>query len=127
MVSLSDIQIGSIVLNMIEGIPSYISGCTLWNMVDMEVFNAEQYTGNSIGITAIAEMYQPAIISLTASSVLKMMEMQGADVSSISLGDFSISKGANSSSSSTSQSMREDGLMKLDNIGAAFSYYKSNG
>lgn len=124
--NLTNVQIGSIVLGMVEDVPSYISGAILWNMVDNERIFSEVYTGDTIG-TSIAETYQPAIISLTAASVLRMMEMQGADVSNLKLGDFSVSKGASSSTSITSEKMKEDGIMKLGMIGQDINFYKALG
>ena len=125
--TLTDIQVGSIVLNMIENVPSTISGATLWNITDNEIYYAENFTGDTIGTTAIAQEYQPAIISLSAASVLRMMEMTGADVSNIRLGDFAISKGASSSSSTTAEALREDGLNKLQALGEVCNYYKALG
>ena len=125
--NLSNIQIGSIVLNMVEGIPSTISGATLWDMVDNEVYFAEQLTGDSISTSTIANKYQPAIISLTVASVLRMMELQGADVSSIHLGDFSVSKGRGSSTETIAEKMVEDGIRKLEVLGNKIGYYKALG
>ena len=127
MSSLTDIQIGSIVLGMVENVPVSLSGAVLWNMVDNEVYYAERFIGTSIGTTAIAETYQPAIISLTAAAIVRMMEMQGADVSNLRLGDFSVSKGSSSSTAITSEKLREDGLRKLENLGMEVNMYKSNG
>lgn len=124
--NLTNIQIGSIVLGMIEDVPTTISG-TVTNMVDNEVFNAENLTGNSINVSGIEEKYQPAIISLTAASVLRMMEMQGADVSSLRLGDFSVGKGASSSTSSAADKLREDGIRKLEALGYEVNFYKALG
>lgn len=125
MTNLSYTEIGSIVLNMIENIPITISGI-LPTLISNEVYFAEKVTGMSIG-TSVANEYQPAIISLTASSILKSMELEGADVSSIHLGDFSISKGQGSNVSSASDKYREDGLNKLRVIGELFTYYKALG
>ncbi len=124
--NLTSVGIGSIVLNMIEDVPTTISGTTLWNMVDNERFYAEQLTGDNIG-TSIGEKYQPAIISLTAAAVLRMMELVGADVSNIRLGDFSVSKGANSSTSIMSDKLREDGIRKLEVLGHTMDFYKALG
>ena len=122
--TLTNIQVGSIVLNMVENVPATISGATLWNIVDNERFNATNQTGVSIG-TDIPEIYQPAIISLSASAVVGLMELQGADVNSVKLGDFTINKGGQSNTSITAQSLREDGLTKLNNLGISFEHYKS--
>ena len=124
--NLTSVGIGSIVLNMIEDVPTTISGTTLWNMVDNERFYAEQLTGDNIG-TSIGEKYQPAIISLTAAAVVRMMELVGADVSNIRLGDFSVSKGANSSTSIMSDKLREDGIRKLEVLGHTMDFYKALG
>ena len=122
--TLTNVEIGSVILNMVENVPATISGATLWNIVDNERFNATNQTGVSIG-TDIPEIYQPAIISLSASAVVGLMELQGADVNSVKLGDFTINKGGQSNTSITSQSLREDGLTKLNNLGISFEHYKS--
>ncbi len=126
MVTLDNVGIGSVVLNMIENVPITISGATLWNIVDNERFNAQNLTGDTINAN-IQEKYQPAIISLSASAVVRLMEMTGADVSSIRLGDFNIKKGGQSNTAITSASLREDGIAKLDNLGFVFSYFKALG
>jgi hypothetical protein len=125
--TLTDIEIGSVVLGMIESIPSTISGAVLWNMVDNEVYFAEQLTGDSISTTSIGQVYQPAIISLTAASVLRMMELVGADVSNIKLGDFSVNKGQGSSTSTMADKMAEDGIRKLEVLGNKVNFYKALG
>ncbi len=126
MITLDNVGIGSVVLNMIENVPITISGATLWNIVDNERFNAQNLTGDTINAD-IQEKYQPAIISLSASAVVRLMEMTGADVSSIRLGDFNIKKGGQSNTAITSASLREDGIAKLDNLGYVFNYFKALG
>ena len=126
MVNLTNVGIGSVVLNMIEDVPLTISGATLWNMVDNERLFAESYTGATIG-ASIGEIYQPAIISLTAASVLRSMEMVGADISNIRLGDFTVGKGASSNTSVASEKMKADGIYKLEILGQTAPYYKALG
>lgn len=121
--SLNNVQIGSIILNMVEDVPTTISGTTLWNMVDQERYFAEQFTGDTIG-TSIADKYQPAIISLTSASIIKLMEMQGLGTKSVKIGDISITKGI---SESTSKNLREDGIQKLENLGQSILSYKALG
>lgn len=125
MANLSYTEIGSIVLNLIENVPVTISG-VLSTLISNEVYFAEKVTGLSIG-SSVGDEYQPAIISLTTSAVLRSMELEGADVSSIHLGDFSVSKGQGSNVSSASDKFREDGLNKLRVVGELFTYYKSLG
>ncbi len=126
MVNLTNVGIGSVVLNMIEDVPATISGATLWNMADNERLFAEKYTGANIG-ESIADQYQPAIISLTAASVLRSMEMVGADVSNIKLGDFTVGKGASSNVASAGDKMKADGMMKLEMLGQNTNYFKALG
>lgn len=127
MVNLSDIQIGSVILNMIENVPSTISGTTLHNMIDQEIFFAERFTGDNISIDSVGDVYQPAIFSLSAASVLRMMEMQGSDSSKLKLGDFTVEKGANSPAAWTSEQARADGIIKLENLGQQINFFKANG
>ena len=127
MAALSNVGIGSVILNMVENVPTTISGATLWNMIDQEIYFAEQFTGNTIGTTSVANVYQPAIISLASASVMNMMELTGADVSSLKLGDFTVGKGATSNVSSAGAKMKEDGMEKLRNLGQSISFYKALG
>ena len=111
---------------MIEDVPNDLSGI-ITTFVDNEVFFAEQLTGDNIGTSSIADRFQPAIISLTASAVVRMMEMTGADVSNIRLGDLNVGKGANSPASITSMKLREDGIRKLENLGFKLNFFKALG
>lgn len=124
--NLTDVQVGSVVLTMVEDVPSDISGI-ITTFVDNEVYFAEQLTGDNISVSSIGEKYQPAIISLTASAVVRMMEMTGADVSSLRLGDLNIGKGASSPATVTSTKLREDGIRKLENLGFKLNYFKALG
>lgn len=124
--NLTNIEVGSVVLTMIEDVPNDLSGI-ITTFVDNEVFFAEQLTGDNIGTSSIADRFQPAIISLTASAVVRMMEMTGADVSNIRLGDLNVGKGANSPASITSMKLREDGIRKLENLGFKLNFFKALG
>lgn len=124
MATLNNVGIGSVVLNMIENVPSSISGATLWNIVDNERFNAQNQTGVTIS-SDISEKYQPAIISLSASAVVRLMELTGIDATSMRLGDFNVNKGGQSNTAITSAALREDGMNKLQNLGFTFDYYKA--
>ena len=125
--NLTNIQIGSVIINQIDNFPTALSGAPLWNIINNEIYHVENFTGDSISVTSVGETYQPAIFSLSAAAVLYMMEMQGADVSNIRLGDFSVSKGASSSTSVTSEKLREDGLSKLNALGQEVNVSKALG
>lgn len=119
--ALTNAEIGSIVYSMIAGIPVGVSG-VLTTLVNQQVYFAEQYTGNTIGTTAIAEMYQPAIIDLTASQVLSLMEAQGIGTKSVSIGELSLTKGMVDGTSAAFKTM---GIEKLKAIGTKMNYYQT--
>ncbi len=121
MVSLSNIEIGSVVYNLIDNIPTGISG-TLPYLVEQEVRNAENFTGDSIGITAISNTYQPAIVSLTIGNVLGLMESQGMGTKAVSIGELKISKGI---VEGTSKSFTKRGYDKLALLGQETKFYQT--
>lgn len=124
--NLTNVQVGSIVLTMIEDVPNDISGI-ITTFVDSEAFFARRLTGQTVNVSAINEDFQPAIISLTASSVVRMMEMRGIDVSSIRLGDLNVGKGAGTPAKITSIMLKEDGIRKLENLGFVLNHFKALG
>lgn len=123
MATYTSAQIGSIVYNLIENIPVGISGLLVGGtIVDQQVYFAEQFTGNSIGTTAIAEVYQPSIISLTTSNVLSLMEAQGIGTKSVKIGELAITKGQVENSS---KSFFDMGIKQLGEIGQHISFYQA--
>ncbi len=123
MAALTNIGIGSVILNMIEDVPTTISGAALWNMVDQNIYFAEQFTGDNIG-ASVANVYQPAIISLTTGDVLGLMEAQGLGTRVLRLGDMTVTKGLNEMSS---RQWKDNGMEKLNNLGQNITFYKSLG
>jgi len=124
MPSLTNIEIGSIVYNMISNIPVGISGLLInGTLVNQEIYFAEQFVGDVIG-TTVSEMYQPAIISLTAANVMELMDAQGVGNKSLSIGDLSVNAG---DSDGSSQTMRNNGINKLKAIGERMSFYQAWG
>jgi len=120
-------SVADFVYTIVEDIPSYLSGATLLELANQSVIYAEQYAGQTIGSTAIAEKFQPALIDLTAASTIEMMEIRGADVNSISLGQLSISKGQGSTVNSVSTKLRQNALDKLKALGKNVKFYKTFG
>ena len=115
------------VLNIVENVPSYISGAPLLQIIDNERLFIESYTGQTIGSTAIAEKFVPALVDLSCSRVLTLMEVQGTDASSISLGDLSINKGKASATMSAGEYFNLSGMEKLKRLGKISNFYKVNG
>lgn len=114
------VNLGSIASDIqarVDNIPTSISGTQLLKIVDEERLYAERFTGDTIGSVDIAEKYQPALIRLATAGLLEYMELVGADVSEIKLGDFTTKKGSGSNISSAAQKLREDGENKLRKLG----------
>ena len=127
MVTKTDSEIATIVQGMITGIPVGISGI-LVTIVDQQVYFVEQSLDTSIGITSIADKYQPVITSFTAANVLSLMEGQGLGTQSVSIGELSINKGINQNSSASMRLYAQEQLDALKEIlGEGISYYKANG
>lgn len=91
-------------------------------MVNNQIYFSEQFIGVDIGITAVAEVYQPAVISLSASSVMQLMESQGIGTKSVSIGELKITKGM---TNGTSTSLNQMGMEQLNAIGAKMSSYQT--
>jgi hypothetical protein len=118
-------SISNAVQSLVEGIPTAISGAILTGIADRQIGFAETYTGQTIGSTSIDSKWQPALVNLTAAEVLNYMNLVGADVSSISLGELSISKGGVTNVQATSDKLREMGLTMLKEHGRQTKYYVS--
>jgi len=121
MASLTNAEIGAIVYGMIPGITAGVSGI-LTDLVNQQVYFAEQITGNTLSVTAISEAYQPGVTSLTAAAVMELMESQGIGTKSVSIGELKISKGMQEGAS---KSLRDDGIAKLKAIGERVSSYQT--
>lgn len=119
---------GSIVAEVgkrIDDIPSALSGTAMNNDVDRAIAHVEEYTGWSIGSTAILPKYQNAILYKTCLDVLTAIKVMGAD-GGTRLGDFSVDKGATDNISKSIETYDE--LLKMEKtiLGKKFHSYKSN-
>ncbi len=123
MAALNNVGIGSVILNMVTNVPTNISGAALWNMVDQNVYFAEQFTGDTIG-ASVANVYQPAVISLTVGDVVNLMEMQGLGTKTVKIGDMWVTKGI---SEMSSKQWKDNGMDKLRNLGENITFYKALG
>ncbi len=115
------------VLDLIDNVPSSISGARLLEMADRERQFIESYTNQSVGSVDISLKYQGVLVDLTIGELLSVMNTIGADVSQIRLGDFSESKGGQSNVMMTSQDFKMRALGKLNAIGTKISVYKALG
>lgn len=120
-------SIAATVQSIVPDIPTAISGAELIAISDRQRLFAESFTGQSIGSVSIAEKYQPALVSLTIAATAQLMMFQGADVSNIRLGEFSVSQGAGGNLATTSEYFQKDGMQKLQELGRGLSFYKALG
>lgn len=121
MATLTNVELGSVVYNLIDNIPTGISG-VLPFLVSQSVFQVENYTGDTISESAITNTYQPAIINLTIAQVLGQMEAQGLGTKSVKIGELSITKGM---MDGTSKSYKDLAMKQLNDLGHHMSYYQT--
>jgi len=119
-------SVGSVVLILVPETPTAISGTPLLGIADRERLFMEDYTGQSIGSTGIAEKFQPALIDLTQAEVYGILEAESAADDTLRLADFSV-KSARSSKNSQSTIYHEMGIQKLNNLGRKVRFFKANG
>lgn len=115
-------SIANVVQTELDNIPTSISGAPLTRMCQGVRIYVENYCGQTIGDTAIAEKYQPAIIDLAKAKVLARLNEEGSDASDISLGDFSISKGESSQLTASMNMFQKSGEEALRIIGRKQQY-----
>lgn len=81
MANLTLVTAADILQKTIPNIPSAISGAQLYDIVDRVRLRMEDYTGATIGSTAIITLYQPALINLSTAALLRLIHLQGGDTS----------------------------------------------
>jgi len=116
MASVNSGSIANWVWETVLDIPNDLSGAVI-SIVERNIQRVENRTGATISTTSIADRYQPAITDLSCANVLSAMEMQGADVSTVKLGDFSQSKGSKTSTASARDYFAQQGEMELKDLG----------
>lgn len=127
---MADNNVGSIVNevhNLIENIPVALSGTNMDNTVNRQIFHIENYTGQNVDSTAIADKFVPAVVDFTASEVLGAMEMLGVDAAEIKLGDFTVKKGSMSNTSAARQFFGRRAFNAMKYLGREVRYFKANG
>lgn len=113
------------ILGIVENVPSTISGNVLLQLIDIQRAQMEDYTGLTIGSTSIQERFQSPLVDLSISALLQYMSVTGVDASQVSIGDFSVSKGAGSNLVEASNLFKERGMEQLKNIGWRFANYQA--
>lgn len=120
-------SVSATVLDLVEGVPTSISGTRLNEMSDRQRQKVQEYTGVTIGSNSIDIKYQEAILQLTIAKTTKDMMTLGADVSEIKLGDFTEKKGANSNLEVVANMATDAAREELRCLGKAVTTFKANG
>ena len=113
-------SVGDQVYNSVDNIPTNISGL-LPSISNGAMIRVQNYTGQTIGSQSIAEKYQPAITFFAISDTLLRLSTQGADVDTITLGDFSINKGSSTQDQAQLYEQRAMKEMQLLGFGTRWS------
>ena len=120
MATLTNLEIGSVVLGLVEGVSASISGLTA-TLVNNNIYTAELIAGDSIPVIAIGEAYQAGITSMTIGNVLGLMSAQGIGTKAVKIGELSISKGL---SEDAPQAWINLGINQLKRVGERVSWYQ---
>ena len=120
--SLDDVKVK--VINRIDNIPDNIKE-ELVSIANEQRQTVYEFTGIDPGSTAITLKYQKAIMSLTIAETLGLMQLEGADVASIKLGDFTESKGSASNISNAIGYFERKANNSLNNIGRKSRYNRT--
>lgn len=114
------------VVTIVDSVPAGISG-NLVSIADRQRQVINQYTGLDPGSVNITLKFQPALVNLTIADTLGLMQMTGADVNRIQLGDLNIYKGTESSLTEGMKYFKDKGLGEMQIIGRKSHFFKSNG
>jgi len=112
-------------LNMVQDVPTYLSGTTMDDIAFQQLSYTEQYVGVTIGSNSINTPYQAPILHLTIAEVTALMEAQGTDASSYRLGDLNVTKSGQSNLKKISDFYFKKAKEELDAIGVDVSYYQA--
>jgi len=115
------------VLDLVENVPSNLSGARLLEMADRQREYVENYVGENIGSNSIEIQYQDPIWKLTAAQTLESMQLVGGDSKKLELGDFSIDKGSDSNVDVVGKNYRDSAEKDLKVLGRKTTFAKARG
>jgi len=106
--------------NMVPNIPVSISGGQLMDIVDRSRLRIEDYTGQSVGSTAIAEKYQPCLINFSIAELLPLIHLQGGGMSMAGMS-------TGNSAMDAAATFEARGMVELRRLGMKSTVYKVYG
>ena len=126
---MGDWNLGSVataVLNLVEDVPTLISG-QLVDIADRKRQYVEDYTGIVVDANHIPLKYQDVVMMLTAAEACNFMNLYGVDATSFSLGDFSVNMGGETNLQKVSERLQEQAEQRLKQLGRRITSFKANG
>ena len=116
-------SIQDLVYSGIVPFPTSVSGILL-SLVNNAIFRVENFTGDSLGTTSIADRYQPAITDFATANVIKLMAIQDGGVQSVTIGEESVD---NKNLLTMAEMFEEMGVMELKALAKGLKFYKARG
>jgi len=127
---MGDYSLGSIateVGNLVDDIPSTLSGTAMHPMINRQLNIVNRDAGVSIGSNAISLPYQEPLIMLTLSKMAMSIDLNGTDADTIRLGEFQIKKGSQSSAQAASKYYKQEATELINSLKGRYNYYKALG
>jgi|SRR3990167_83929 len=115
-------SIGALIYDSIDNLPSTISGTIISDMVDMARIDVQNILDESIG-TSIDEKYQSILYHLGRAQALGKLHSVGVGFN-VSLGEFTVSKGATDAIGGEIQSALDRANASLKGLGRRVRYAK---
>ena len=116
-------SIRDLVYSGISPFPNSVSG-VLFQVVNNAILTVENFTGDSLGTTSIADRYQPAVTHLATADVLKLMAVQDNGVQFVTIGDESVN---NTNLKDMANMYSEMGLMDMKTLAKPIKFFKARG
>lgn len=107
--------------DIVEDVPTSISGNSLLHAIDRSRITVEQYTGLSVGSPMIPDRFKSAVLNLTCATVCRAKALVGSD-KAIRVGDFSVGGGTGDASSQQAIFFDQEAKMALQTIGRGARY-----
>lgn len=112
---------------LVDNIPATLSGALIYPLINRQLNIISRETGATIGSDSISLQYQEPLVMLSLSKIAMSIDLFGTDANSITLGEFTINKGSNSSAQTASKYYKNEAMELINSIKGRYRYYKALG
>ena len=120
-------EITNEICQRVDNIPSNISG-TLVTIAEDQIQHVINYTGaTDLSFTTIPDRYRGCVLNFSIAETLSQMNLTGADVDTIKLGDLTVKKGGMSNTVVSSKLFKDKADEQLAVLGRRTLFGKANG